>query len=62
MLAFMAGPMLDTVQQVAYLQIFLLPYLQIYLCRALHPADPDIRKTTYDVFTRGSPREIMALA
>jgi hypothetical protein len=52
-LAFMAGPTLDTRQQIAYLQLFLLPYLLQVLCRALYPTDPILRKTTYDVFLRG---------
>jgi hypothetical protein len=52
-LAFMAGPTLDTGQQIAYLQLFLLPYLLQVLCQALYPSDPVLRKTTYDVFLRG---------
>jgi len=52
-IAFMAGPTLDTGQQIAYLQLFLLPYLLQVLCRALYPSDPALRKTTYDVFLRG---------
>ncbi len=51
--AFMAGPMLDTGQQIAYLQLFLMPYLLQVLCQALNPSDPALRKTTYDVFARG---------
>jgi hypothetical protein len=52
-IAFMAGPTLDTGQQIVYLQLFLLPYLLQVLCRALYPSDPALRKTTYDVFLRG---------
>ena len=52
-LAFMAGPTLDTGQKIAYLQLFLLPYLLQVLCQALYPTDLAIRKTTYDVFLRG---------
>jgi hypothetical protein len=52
-LAFMAGPTLDTGQQIAYLQLFLLPYLLQVLCRALYPSDPALQKTTYEVFARG---------
>jgi hypothetical protein len=52
-LAFMAGPTLDTGQQIAYLQLFLLPYLLQVLCQALYPTDPVLRKTTYDVFLQG---------
>ncbi len=52
-IAFMAGPTLDTGQQIAYLQLFLLPYLLQVLCRALYPSDPALQKTTYDIFTRG---------
>jgi hypothetical protein len=53
MLAFMAGPTLDTGQQIAYLQLFLLPYLLQVLCQALYPTDPVLRKITYDVFLQG---------
>ncbi len=49
MLAFMAGPTLDTGQQVAYLQLFLLPYLLQVFCQALYRTDPAIRKSTYDL-------------
>jgi hypothetical protein len=52
-IAFMAGPTLDTGKQIAYLQLFLLPYLLQVLCQALCPSDPALRKTTYDVFPRG---------
>jgi hypothetical protein len=52
-LAFMAGPTLDIGQQIAYLQLFLPPYLLQVLCRALYPTDPVLRKTTYDIFFRG---------
>jgi hypothetical protein len=52
-IAFMAGPTLDTGQQIAYLQLFLLPYLLQVLCQALYPTDPVLRKTTYDVVLRG---------
>jgi hypothetical protein len=52
-IAFIAGPTLDTGQQIAYLQLFLLPYLLQVLCRALYPSDPALRKTSYDVFLRG---------
>jgi hypothetical protein len=53
MIAFMAGQTLDTGQQIAYLQLFLLPYLLQVLCRALYPSDPALRETTYNVFLRG---------
>jgi hypothetical protein len=49
----MAGPTLDTGQQIAYLQLFLLPYLLQVLSQALYPSDPALQKTTYDVFLRG---------
>jgi hypothetical protein len=55
MLAFMAGPTLDTGQQVAYLQLFLLPCLLQILCQALYPLEPRLQKTTYDVFVWGRP-------
>jgi hypothetical protein len=51
----MAGPTLDTGQQVAYLQLFLLPYLLQILCQALYPLEPRLQKTMYDVFVRGRP-------
>jgi hypothetical protein len=54
MLAFTAGSNLDTGQQVAYLLFFLAPFLLQFLCRALLPMDPKIRKTSYDIFVRGS--------
>ncbi len=53
MLAFMAEPMLDTGQQVAHLQLFLLLYLLRVLCQALYPSDSALRKTTYDIFIQG---------
>jgi hypothetical protein len=55
MLTFMAGLSLDTGQQVAYLQLFLLPYLLRILCQALYPLEPRLQKTTYDVFIQGRP-------
>ncbi len=53
MLAFVAGPTLDIGQQIAYLQLFLLPYLLQVLCQALYPTYPAICKMTYDVFLQG---------
>jgi hypothetical protein len=56
MLAFVAGSTIDTGKQVAYLQVFLLPYLLQILCQALYPLlEPRLQKTTYDVFIRGRP-------
>jgi hypothetical protein len=52
-IAFMAGPTLDTGQQTAYLQLFLLPYLLQVLCRALYPSVPALQKTTYNIFLWG---------
>jgi hypothetical protein len=55
MLAFVAGPTIDTGKQVAYLQVFLLPYLLQILCQALYPLEPRLQKTTHEVFIRGKP-------
>jgi hypothetical protein len=49
----MAGPTLDTGQQIAYLQLFLLPYLLQVLCQALYPTNLALRKTTYNIFLHG---------
>jgi hypothetical protein len=54
LLAFMAGPIMNTGQQVAYLQFFLMPYLLKFLCEAAYPTDPRLRKTTYHTFIRGN--------
>jgi hypothetical protein len=53
MLTFMAGPTLDSGQKVAYLQLFLLPYLLRFLCQAAYLTDPRLRKTTYNAFVQG---------
>jgi hypothetical protein len=55
MLAFMAGPTMNTGQQVAYLQMFIMAYLLRFLCQAAHPTDPKLRKMTYNIFVQGSP-------
>ncbi len=55
MLAFMTGPTMYIGHQVAYLQMFILPYLIKYLFQATYPTDPMLRKTTYNVFVQGSP-------
>ncbi len=55
MLAFMAGPTIHLEHQVAYLQIFIMPYLLQFLFQAAYPTDPMICKTTYNVFIRKSP-------
>jgi hypothetical protein len=54
MIAFMAGPMVDAGQQVAYLQFFLIPCLLKLLCQATYPTDR-LRKTTYNVFVWENP-------
>ncbi len=53
MLAFIAGLTLDTGQQVAYLKLFLLPYLLRILCQALYLLESRLQKMMYDVFVQG---------
>jgi hypothetical protein len=55
MLAFMVGPTMHIGHQVAYLQIFIMPYLFQCLFQAAYLTDPMLRKTTYCVFIRESP-------
>ena len=55
MLAFMAGPTMHIGHQVAYLQIFIMPYLLRRLFQAACSMDPVLCKTKYNVFVRGSP-------
>jgi hypothetical protein len=55
LLAFMAGPTTNTGHQLAYLQVFLMPYLLHFLCQAAYPTDPMFWKMTYHVFVQGSP-------
>ncbi len=55
MLAFMAGPTMHIGHQVAYLQIFIIPYLLQCLLQATWPMDHVLCKTTYNVFVQGSP-------
>jgi hypothetical protein len=55
MLAFMAGPTMHIGHQVAYLQIFIMPYMLQCLFQAACLTDPVLCKTTYNVFVQGSP-------
>jgi hypothetical protein len=55
MLAFMAGPTMLIGHQVAYLQIFIMPYLLQCLFQAACPMDLVFCKMTYNVFIQGSP-------
>jgi hypothetical protein len=60
MLAFMAGPTMHIGHQVAYLYLFIMPYLFQYLFQAAYPTDPMLRKMTYCIFIRmavAAPRE-----
>jgi hypothetical protein len=54
MVAFMAGPTMDSGHQIAYLQLFIMPNLLQLLCQATSPADLRLRKTTYNAFVQGS--------
>ena len=54
MLAFMAGPTLDTGQQVTYLYYFIAPYLFTFLFDALLQKDQRQRALTIAAFARGS--------
>jgi hypothetical protein len=60
MLAFMAGPTMHIGHQVAYLLIFIMPYLLRYLFEATCLTDPVLRKMTYNVFVQGSPSMMVA--
>ncbi len=55
MLAFMAGLTMHIEHQVAYLQIFIMPYLLLFLFQATYLTDPMLRKTMNCVFIRESP-------
>jgi hypothetical protein len=55
MLAFMAGPTMHIGHQVAYLQIFIMPYLLRCLFLAACLMDPVLHKMTYNDFIQGSP-------
>jgi hypothetical protein len=37
-------------QQVAYLQMFIMPDLLQFLCREAYPKDSKLQKMTYDIF------------
>jgi hypothetical protein len=50
MLAFMAGSTMNTGQQVAYLQMFIMPDLLQFLCQEAYPKDPKHQTTTYNIF------------
>jgi hypothetical protein len=54
MLAFMAGPKMHMGHQVAYLYVFIMPYLLQYLFQAIHPTRPKLQKATYNIFIRES--------
>jgi hypothetical protein len=58
MLAFMAGPTLDSGQHVAYLQLFLLPYLLKFLAKLLAQLTP----TPEEDIQCLPPGEFLALA
>jgi hypothetical protein len=53
MLAFMAGPTMHTGHQVAYLYLFIMPYL--FQFQAAYPTDLTLWKKMYCVFIRESP-------
>ncbi len=55
MFTIMAGPTMHIGHQVAYLQIFIMPYLFRCLFQAAYLTDPMLRKTTYRIFIRESP-------
>ncbi len=55
MLAFMAGLTMNIGPQVAYLQVFIMPYLLQFLRQATYLTDPMLQKMTYHVFVCGSP-------
>jgi hypothetical protein len=55
MLAFMAGLTMHTGHQVAYLYLFIMPYLLKYLFQAAYPTDPMLQKTMHHVFIHESP-------
>ncbi len=50
MLAFIAELTMHTGHQVAYLYMFVMPYLIRYLFQAVHPTDPELRKATYNIY------------
>ncbi len=50
----MAGPTLESGQQVAYLYFFIMPYLLKFLCQAAYPTEPRLQKKTYHAFVQGS--------
>jgi hypothetical protein len=54
-LAFMAGPTLHTGHQVAYLYMFIMPYLLQCLFQAAYPKESILCKMTYNIFIQGSP-------
>jgi hypothetical protein len=54
MLAFMAEPTMHIGHQVAYLYLFIMPYLFQYLFRVAYPTDLMLWKTTYHIFIRES--------
>jgi hypothetical protein len=51
----MAGPTMHLGHQVAYLQIFIIPYLLQFLLQDAYPTDPILCRATYNAFVRGSP-------
>jgi hypothetical protein len=55
MLAFMAGLTMHTGHQLAYLYLFIMPYLLQYLFRATYLTDPMLQKSTYHLFICESP-------
>jgi hypothetical protein len=55
MLAFMAEPTMHAGHQVAYLYMFIMPYLLWYLLQVVHPTDPKLQKATYNIFIHKSP-------
>ncbi len=54
----MAGPTMDTGQQVPYLQIFMIPYLLKFLCKAAYRTDSRLQKNVPCLH----PREFLVLA
>ncbi len=54
MLVFMAGPKINSGQQIPSFQFFIMPYLLKFLCQATFLTHPRLQKMTYHIFVRGS--------
>jgi hypothetical protein len=62
MLAFMAGPTMHIGHQVAYLYLFIMPYLFQYLFWAAYSTDPMLQKMTSCILIHESPWQWLLLA